>query len=367
MARPVPRDFIGASRNKFKGTAMTTSHSAFDIKVPRILVVDDMPDNLFLMNGLFEDRYEVIQAPSGKEALKIVMSDNPPDMVLLDIMMPDMDGYEVLRRIRQHPPTANIPVIFLTALATNQDERLGMDLGAIDYLTKPVNPELVVQRVEAHVRRTQRARRVEALSEKLARQLSAEDWAALFATPEVDAIRFEEKVQTVLYAGATDMATWNPADRDRFSAEIEWLATRHCGTVDRFLDSAALVFFDDPAACVKMAMDLQRSTSDLQLQIGVHTGISDIGTFRSRHELCCSLIGPEIGLAAQVAATAATGSIAISPETYALVKDDIHSSDAGCLLTEEFHDSDLAQVCLTPTPAKGGPAVSTFAGLGLIR
>jgi adenylate cyclase len=344
-----------------------TIHSAFESKVPRILVVDDMPDNLFLMNGLLEDRYDVIQAPSGKEALKVVMSANPPDMVLLDIMMPDMDGYEVLRRIRQHPPTANIPVIFLTALATHQDERLGLDLGALYPPKKPVNPELVVQRVEAHVRQTRHARRVEALSEKLARQLSPEDWAQLFVGPDSDTIRFEEKVQTVLYAGANDLAGWDPIDRDRFTAEIEWLATRHQGTVDRFLDSAALVFFDDPSACVRMAMDLQRSTSDLQLQIGIHTGVCDIGTFRSRHELCCSLIGPETGLAAQVAASAATGSIAISPETYALAKDDIHSSDAGCLLTEEFHDSDLAQVCLTPTPAAGGPAMSTFAGLGLIR
>ena len=102
---------------------MNPSASTPDVKVPRILVVDDMPDNLFLMNGLFEDRYEVVQAPSGKEALRIVMSANPPDMVLLDIMMPDMDGYEVLRRIRQHTPTANIPVIFLTALATRQDRK----------------------------------------------------------------------------------------------------------------------------------------------------------------------------------------------------------------------------------------------------
>jgi adenylate cyclase len=344
-----------------------TSHSAIETKVPRILVVDDMPDNLFLMNGLLEDRYEVVQAPSGKAALGVVMSDNPPDMVLLDIMMPDMDGYEVLRRIRQHPPTANIPVIFLTALATHQDERLGLDLGALDYLTKPVNPQLVVQRVEAHVRQTRHARRVEALSEKLARQLSPEDWAMLFVGAGSEGIRFEEKVQTVLYAGAIDLASWAAPERDRFTAEIEWLATRHRGTVDRFLDNAALVFFDDPSACVKMAMELQRSTSDLQLQIGIHTGICDIGTFRSRHELCCSLIGPETGLAAQVAATAATGSIAVSPETYALVKDDIHSSDPGCLLTEEFHDSDLAQVCLTPTPATGSTALSTFAGLGLIR
>ena len=100
---------------------MNPTESTTEVKVPRILVVDDMPDNLFLMNGLFEDRYQVVQAPSGKDALTIVMSENPPDMVLLDIMMPDMDGYEVLRRIRQHPPTANIPIIFLTARASQQD------------------------------------------------------------------------------------------------------------------------------------------------------------------------------------------------------------------------------------------------------
>src|SRR5688572_19929943 len=217
---------------------MKASHSTSEVKIPRILVVDDMPDNLFLMNGLFEDRYEVIQAPCGRDALKIVMTDNPPDMVLLDIMMPDMDGYEVLRRIRQHTPTANIPVIFLTALATQQDERLGMNLGAIDYLTKPVDPELVVQRVEAHVRATAHARRIEELSEKLSRQLSPESWELLFHGPELEAVRFEQKPQTILYVHSDDIADWNDRDRDSFTAEIEWLATRHRGTVDRFDPSA---------------------------------------------------------------------------------------------------------------------------------
>lgn len=344
---------------------MNTSQHAQEVRVPRILVVDDMPDNLFLMHGLFEDRYEVVQAASGKEALKIVMSANPPDMVLLDIMMPDMDGYEVLRRIRQHPPTANIPIIFLTALATRQDERLGMDLGAVDYLTKPVDPELVVHRVEAHVRATAHARRLEALSEKLARQLCPDDWERLFHGADLETIRFEEKVQTVLYAEPGDGGNWGERERDGFTAEVEWLAMRHRGTVDRFLIGAAAVFFDDPAACVRMAMDLQRSAAELQLRMGIHTGICDIGTFHSGYQACCTLIGPETGLAAQVAASAATGSIAISPETYALVKDGIHSETQSCLLTEEFNDSDLAQVCLTPTPAKGGAAMSTFAGLGL--
>jgi CheY-like chemotaxis protein len=332
--------------------------------VPRILVVDDMPDNLFLMNGLFEDRYRVIQAASGKDALRIVMSDAPPDMVLLDIMMPDMDGYEVLRRIRQHPPTANIPVIFLTALASQQDERLGMDLGAVDYLTKPVDPELVLLRVDAHVRATAHARRIEQLSEKLSRHVSPESWQRLFHGAELEAIRFEQKQQTLLYAEPVNMGSMSERDRDSFTAEVEWLATRHRGSVDRFVDGAAVVFFDEPAPCVKMAMDLQRSASALHLRMGVHTGICEIGTFRSDYQVDCTLIGHETGLAAKVAATAASGSIAVSPETYALVRDDIHNETADCLLTEEFHDSGLAQVCLTPAPVKSEHVLSTFAGLG---
>jgi adenylate cyclase len=344
---------------------MNKSQSAPQTRVPRILVVEDMLDNLFLMNGLFEDRYQVIQAASGDDALKVVMSSNPPDMVLLDIMMPGMDGYDVLRRIRQHPPTANIPIIFLTALATRQDERLGMELGAVDYLTKPIDPELVVKRVEAHVRATAHARRIEALSEKLARQLSPADWERLFHGPDLETIQFEQKVRTVLYAEALSSCNWTESERDSFAAEVEWLAVQHRGTVDRFVHGGAAISFDEPTCCVRLAMDLQRSAAELHLRIGIHTGICDIGTFRSGHQACCTLIGPETWLAAQVAASAATGSIAISPESYALVKDGIEVEAAGCLVTEEFDDTALAQVCLTPTPAKGGADMSTFAGLGL--
>jgi adenylate cyclase len=336
-----------------------------EVKVPRILVVDDMPDNLFLMNGLFEDRYRIVQAASGKEALKIVMSDSPPDMVLLDIMMPDMDGYEVLRRIRQHAPTANIPVIFLTALASQQDERLGFDLGAMDYLTKPVDPELVVQRVEAHVRATAQARRIEELSEKLSRHLGPESWQRLFHGNEPGAIRFDQKQQSLLYAEPFGLVGLADRERDSFGAEVEWLATRHHGTVDRYMDGAAVIFFYEPAPCVRMAMELQRSATELHLRIGVHTGICDIVTFRADNQVGYTLIGPETGLAARVAATAAAGSIAISPETYAQVKENVLTDASGCLLTEEFQDSDLAQVCLTPTPVGRDNNLSTFAGLGL--
>jgi CheY-like chemotaxis protein len=337
-------------------------------RLPRLLVVDDVADNLFLMDGLLGEHFRVVQASSGKAALEVVMSNDPPELVLLDIMMPDMDGYEVLRRIRQHPPTADIPVIFVTALASQQDERLGLDLGALDYLTKPIDPELVLQRVDAHVRARAKAKRVEQLSEKLSRHLLAVQWQHLFQGPGYDSIGFEEKQQTVLYAEAPAMDVLSPSDRRKLAAEVQMIAEQHHGRIDRFTDSAALAFFDDPGACVRTAMELQRSATKLRLRIGVYTGTCVVATFRNGQQWHRALVGPQVEQAAKVAATAASGSIAVSPDTYALVKADIAADAGGCLLMEEFHDSDLAQVCLTPAPApafkQSEYGLSTFAGLG---
>jgi len=336
----------------------------FKCTVPRILVVDDTPDNLFLMNGLLEDRFEVQEAESGRAALEVIMSDNPPDMVLLDIMMPDMDGYEVLRRIRQHPPTANIPVIFLTALAAPQDERLGLELGAIDYLTKPVDPEQVVQRIEANAQATTRARRMDALSERLASRLSPESFVTLFQGPDRHSVHFEQRLLTLLFVECPDLAGWSDVDRDSFMMQVEWQAARHHGSVDAFTWGGTAIYFDDPGACVEMAMELQRSAAELRLRMGVITALCDVATFQCDGQVRTTLVGLETEQAAQVASTAASGSIVISPEAYGLVQQVVHADTQGCLLLEEFRDSDLATASITPTPLQGGHALSTFAGLG---
>ena len=112
-----------------------------------ILVVDDTPDNLTLMNGLLRDLYKVKVAPSGLKALQILASGPPPDLILLDIMMPEMDGFEVLCRLRESMATREIPVIFLTAMDATQDETRGLELGAVDYITKPISPAIVMARV----------------------------------------------------------------------------------------------------------------------------------------------------------------------------------------------------------------------------
>jgi len=121
------------------------------IKKATILVVDDTPDNLALMSSLLKFEYKVKVASTGEKALKIAASDSPPDLILLDIMMPGMDGYEVCQRLKHDPRTMNIPVIFLTARSEMEDEKKGLELGAVDYIIKPISPPIVLARVKNHL------------------------------------------------------------------------------------------------------------------------------------------------------------------------------------------------------------------------
>jgi CheY-like chemotaxis protein len=120
-------------------------------KKATVLVVDDIPDNLALISGLLKNDYQVRVANSGEKALKIAMSDSPPDLILLDIMMPGMDGYEVCQRLKHDSRTMNIPIIFVTAKVGEEDEKKGLELGAIDYITKPISPPIVMARVKNHL------------------------------------------------------------------------------------------------------------------------------------------------------------------------------------------------------------------------
>jgi putative two-component system response regulator len=123
-----------------------------DLALPAtILVVDDTPENLAVLGGILQTQYRVQVANCGQRALAIAGRSPRPDLILLDVMMPEMDGYAVLAQLRSAPPTRDIPVIFVTALDSDENEEYGLDQGAVDYIAKPVRPAIVLARVKAHL------------------------------------------------------------------------------------------------------------------------------------------------------------------------------------------------------------------------
>jgi sigma-B regulation protein RsbU (phosphoserine phosphatase) len=118
----------------------------------RILIVDDERLNINVLNELLKSNYKIMAAINGEQALKAASSKNPPDLILLDIMMPEMDGYEVCKRLKADDQTKDIPIIFVTAMGQESDETKGLELGAADYLTKPISPAIVEARVQTQIK-----------------------------------------------------------------------------------------------------------------------------------------------------------------------------------------------------------------------
>ncbi len=131
---------------------------------PSVLIVDDTPENIDILSGILKNDYRILVANSGERALEVCHR-HLPALILLDVMMPGLDGYEVCRRLKHDPVTSDIPVIFVTAANRDQDEVEGLAAGAVDFLTKPVNPPIVAARVRTHVELNQQRDMLRKLSQ----------------------------------------------------------------------------------------------------------------------------------------------------------------------------------------------------------
>ena len=140
--------------------------------LPIVLVVDDTPENIDLLKGMLSPQYKVKAATNGKKALQIAANAPQPDLILLDIMMPEMDGYQVCRKLKQDAHTAQIPVIFITAKTATRDEQYGLELGAVDYITKPFNPVIVETRVRTQLALYQQSKKLHVENQQLKEQIA---------------------------------------------------------------------------------------------------------------------------------------------------------------------------------------------------
>ena len=121
-------------------------------KVPRILIIDDERNNLLILTKILKSEYETITATNGIDGLEMATGEQPPDLIILDVMMPEIDGYEVCRKLKNHEKTKDVPVIFITARGGHVNETRGLDVGAVDYVTKPFHPQSISARVKTHLK-----------------------------------------------------------------------------------------------------------------------------------------------------------------------------------------------------------------------
>src|SRR5574342_126152 len=261
----------------------------------KILVVDDTPRNVKLLADLLTVKgYDVVTAASGREALSAVDS-QPPDLVLLDVVMPEMSGYEVCRAIRSQPATAMLPVIMVTALDPSQERVKGIEAGADDFLTKPINQPELLARVRSLLRIKELYDELADLNRTLEQRV-AEQVAQLerlarlkrFFSPQLadlivsggaeDPLKTHRREVTVVFLdlrGFTAFAeTAEPEEvmgvLREYHAEMGKLILDHEGTLERFTGDGMMVFFNDPVPvpnpaerAIRMAVAMRESVEKL--------------------------------------------------------------------------------------------------------
>jgi len=314
-----------------------------------ILVVDDTPENIQVISGVLGEQYRIKAATSGEKALKICAADPMPDLVLLDVMMPDMNGYEVCRLIKEDSRLRDIPVIFITAMSEEEDEARGFELGAVDYITKPVRPAIVLQRVRSQIELAMARAELFRLGKQYSSYLSPELARSIESGEIGTSVGSKRKKLTIFFSdimGFTRQTSkLEPEDLsmllNSYLEAMNEIIAKYNGTLDKYIGDAILVFFGDPhssgltedaCACVSMALEMQDRILELrndwsrqgivdplQVRIGITTGFCTVGNFGSSHKIDYTIIGSPVNLAARLQAHARPGTVLVSEETWKLV------------------------------------------------
>jgi adenylate cyclase len=345
----------------------------------RILVVDDTPHNVKLLSDLLGGKgYAVARASSGREALEQIEK-HPPDLVLLDVVMPELSGYEVCRTIRQNPALAMLPVVMITALDPAQERVKGLEAGADDFLTKPINQAELLARVRSLLRikqlydqlgemnRTleQRVREQVAQLDRLGRlkRFFSPQLAELIVTGGAeDPLKSHRREITVVFLdlrGFTAFAeTAEPEEvmgvLREYHAQMGRLVLEHEGTLERFTGDGMMIFFNDPVPvanpaerAVRMAVAMRHRIAelaqkwkkrgyDLHIGVGIADGYATIGAIGFEGRWDYGAIGTVTNLASRLCGEAKPGQILISQRLQGTVEELVELEPVGELTLKGF-------------------------------
>lgn len=353
---------------------------------PQILVIDDNPQNRRLMEALLVPHgYQVVGLESGSQAFEWLAS-HTADIVLLDIVMPEMNGYEVCRRLRANPATEVLPVVMLTS-SGDEDKVRAMEAGADDFIPRPVNEAELLGRVRSLLRIKQYHDKIQSQATELAewnrtleervntqvveldrlsrlrRFLSPQLADVIVSSDDESMLRSHRRQITVVFCDLRGFTAFSEtaepeevmAVLGEFHAELGKLIFEYQGTLERFAGDALMMFFNDPfpienapLQAVRMALAMQERVAqlivgwrkrghDLAMGIGVAVGYATLGRigFEGRYDY--GAVGSVVNLAARLCAEAQGGQILLAPNAYAAVEDDVVAEPIGELTLKGFH------------------------------
>jgi adenylate cyclase len=360
---------------------------------PRILAVDDVPENLAIVRMRLEAHgYEVVTAADGEEALARVR-EVEPDLVLLDIMMPKLDGISALKQLKQDSSLRFVPVILLTAKADKSDVVAGLEAGGDDYMTKPLDQAALVARVRSMLRIKalhdlvqEQAAKLQQQTEQLAawnrtledrvaaqvaeiervgrlRRFLAPQVAELIASSESDLLQSHRREVTVVFCdirgftGFTEIAEPEEvmAVLREYHQSVGELIFRYEGTLERFAGDGILILFNDPMPCpdhaeraVRMALDMRERLNglieiwhkrghSLGFGVGIALGYATLGQVGFDQRFDYAAIGSVTNLASRLCDEAKPGQILISQRIFGLLERSIEASHVGDLSLKGFH------------------------------